>query len=211
MKTLGAATPQPAAGRADIGPFFDFAVDRVASAPPPLSPVVTLSTGTMTMYKPTQYVPDNGSPLTPVGGTFILSNGSPPASSPYIYFGARNGSYVTSAGSVASCLYNSPVAGPVYLMPYLDARQTTINFTVTPPVVQATPPPVWANAKTFQILCPGLDGVFGYPTMVTFPILGTTPNLPLGLYNTGQNYAKESMDDITNFTTGATLQDDMAP
>ncbi len=228
IKTLGAQfylgasnalPPQPSR----IGPFFEFAVDRAASAPPPLSPVVTLSTGTMTMYKPTQYIPDNGSPLAPIGGIFNLSNGSPPASSPFVYFVSRNGGYgyltpLTASGvAVSTCVLSPPTGGTVAVAPFVDSRQTT------PAYSSGGGPytPVWINAKTFQILCPGLDGNYGdysgattgaTATYVSITV-GTTAvqNVSCGFYPSGVNYPQNTPDDITNFTIGATLQDDMAP
>ena len=96
-----------------------------------------------------------------------------------------------------------PISGNVCLTPYADSRTTqnaATNLT-----------PTWINPKTFQILCCGLDGLYSYPTNNTSP--GNVPlSVPLwGFYPLGVNYATQSMDDITNFTTGATLADDMSP
>ena len=93
--------------------------------------------------------------------------------------------------------------------PLVDSRQTTLSGGVYSPV--------WMNAKTFQILCPGLDGSFGnyFGTSggsVSLTVGGTTiTGVPCGFYPSGVNYPPNTPDDITNFTTGATLQDDMAP
>ena len=103
---------------------------------------------------------------------------SPSVNSPYLYFAPVNGAYP----STYMC-----ANGNVTCTPYVDTRQSS-----------ASPPPV--NPKSFQILCPGMDGVYGpgnsYPTGARCG--GRKP------------YTKANYDDITNFTSKSTLQDDMS-
>ena len=52
------------------------------------------------------------------------------------------------------------------------------------------------NPASYQLLCPGMDGQFGQ--------YGSAP-----LYPAGTNYdQKNGLDDMTNFTSGTTVQDD---
>ena len=76
-------------------------------------------------------------------------------------------------------------------MPYIDVRV---------PVASGAAP-TYINPQTFQILCPGLDGKYGFGQY--FP----TGNPPAGI--TGPGYTiPDQMDDITNFTRGK-IEDEM--
>jgi prepilin-type N-terminal cleavage/methylation domain-containing protein len=97
--------------------------------------------------------------------------------SPFVYFAAQNNTY----GSTYACTSGTT---SVTVKPYVDTRL-------------ANAPPV--NPLTFQILCCGLDGIFGagncYPSGVAT--------------GTGTAYNAANYDDITNFTTKAKLEDDV--
>jgi hypothetical protein len=59
-------------------------------------------------------------------------------------------------------------------------------------------PQAYVNPQSFQLLCPGLDGKYG----------STTDKNP-GQYPKGSNYDPNfGLDDMTNFTKGATVGDD---
>jgi len=190
--------PQPSR----IGPFFNFAPDRIAFAVENATPAASATSlyvgnGTLTLFRGCECYPDNGLPAASA------------SNAPYLYFAARNGSYIylpPSGGNplVTAYSYTWPQGynptpnltpnGAMLLAPYADLRlPPNGNF------------PAFVNAKTFQILCPGLDGMYAYPTDNNNPV----QNAAWGFYNSGTNYRPETMDDITNFTNGATLADDM--
>ena len=76
-------------------------------------------------------------------------------------------------------------------MPYWDSTSTTN-------------PPAFVNPQTFQLLCPGLDGIYGQTTSGS-PVGSDPPKYP-----SGSNYnAVTGIDDMTNFTVGATVGNDM--
>ena len=112
---------------------------------------------------------------------------------PFIYFAARAGTY--AADSTQSAPWQqfqiSTGTGTGLVMPYIDARV---------PVASGAAP-TYINPQTFQILCPGLDGKYGFGQY--FP----TGNPPAGI--TGPGYTiPDQMDDITNFTRGK-IEDEM--
>jgi prepilin-type N-terminal cleavage/methylation domain-containing protein len=163
-----------------IGPFFDFDISRVG---------VTVNGATTTHDN--KYYPNNGlgNVTTNTGG--VLTN----PNSPYVYFAARNGIY-TSYCSVP------PVSGSTQVIctPYVDWR---VNQNVDASWPTSQPNPLaWVNPKTFQILCPGLDGQY---SGTLNPVAGVY--MP-GQYPTGANYGQNTLDDITNFTVKVTLGDD---
>ena len=213
MKTLNLSTGSISVQAGRIGPFFDFSVDRrnlVSTG----NYFNNTNGGGNQLAQSYQYMPDNGAGMQ---SSPTLPSAVP---MPYAYFVSRNGGYsfLSQATNpptpvVSSCLFTFPsasggtVAQPI--APLVDSRQTTLSGGVYSPV--------WMNAKTFQILCPGLDGSFGnyFGTSggsVSLTVGGTTiTGVPCGFYPSGVNYPPNTPDDITNFTTGATLQDDMAP
>jgi len=54
------------------------------------------------------------------------------------------------------------------------------------------------NATTFQLICAGQDGDFGFDT---------TADTDVKVFNTGLNYTEGDKDNITNFSGGSTLGD----
>jgi prepilin-type N-terminal cleavage/methylation domain-containing protein len=137
----------------------------------------------------TRFVQINTSPLSAASGnlggtssgttvTWNLYQYSPPnnqvGSAPYLYYKAVAGAYYVS----------TPVQNT---MPYSDSS--------------ASPPTSFINPKTYQLLCPGLDGKFGIYTTAN---IGGCPQYPAGT-----NYDQvNGLDDMTNFTSGAIVGDD---
>ena len=94
---------------------------------------------------------------------------------PFLYFAARAGTYDDKQ--------QYQISGGSSCRPYIDARVAT----------KAGAAPTYINPQTFQILCPGLDGKYGFGRR----------------YPTGEDYTiPDQMDDMTNFTKG-TIGDDM--
>ena len=54
----------------------------------------------------------------------------------------------------------------------------------------------YMNPKSYQLLCPGLDGKYGVYTLA--------PSYPAGPFD-----PVNGMDDMTNFTQGFTIGDDV--
>jgi type II secretory pathway pseudopilin PulG len=107
--------------------------------------------------------------------TYFPNNGlgtSTTTNSPYVYFCAQNGTYSSSS----SCTFTTSSTTST-CKPYIDTRLGS---------------GVYANATTFQILCPGQDGTYG--SGVSYPY-GSDYTLP------------QQLDDITNFST-STLGND---
>ena len=110
-------------------------------------------------------------------------------SQPYVYFKAVSGTYTLpnpqlKAGSTQNNTQLFAAAGVV--MPYLDSRSSTN-------------PQAYVNTQSYQLLCPGLDGVYDSPT--------TNGNPPQ--YPSGTNYNQTNgLDDMTNFTSGPTVGND---
>jgi prepilin-type N-terminal cleavage/methylation domain-containing protein len=98
-------------------------------------------------------------------GQFYPNNGTGVTAHPFLYFKATGGTY-SGAYSVAA----SSGTATTSVTPYVDTR---LNNT-----------PV--NPRAFQIICPGMDGIFG--TGNHFP--------------TGSDYNSNNYDDITNFSNG---------
>ena len=107
-------------------------------------------------------------------GQYFPDNGitaNTTTNSPYLYFAAVNGAYAVSGYTCTRGTVS------VACMPYVDTRLNNTSV----------------NPKTFQILCPGLDGIYG------------TGNH----YPDGTDYDPHNFDDVTNFTVKPTLQDDI--
>jgi hypothetical protein len=128
----------------------------------------------------------NGS-ITPVGGgagvtwnlyQYYPQNEKPAGeSAPYLYFKAVANQYIGTPTTITT-----PMA--VNTLPYVDS--TVSNQ------------PSFVNPKSFQILCPGLDGKFGTYQKDGWP-----------KYPHGTNYTTETSDDMTSFATGSTVNDDV--
>jgi prepilin-type N-terminal cleavage/methylation domain-containing protein len=164
--TSGGTGTSTGAGR--IGPFFDFDRTRVG---PGSGGVNTPSSNAWNWV----YYPQNDltTPTTAPPGS-----GTP--SWPYVYFKAVANAYPTTG---------YPTTGSNSAVPFADAvamRQANVSGTNY----------IWVNPQSFQLLCPGLDGLYGATS-------GTAP-----LYPDGSNYGKNTFDDVTNFSRGK-LESDM--
>jgi prepilin-type N-terminal cleavage/methylation domain-containing protein len=105
-------------------------------------------------------------------------------SAPYVYLKAVGGAYTTTVVTINSV---SPAQNVV---PYVDS-----------PVPATAAPSTYINAKSFQLLCPGLDGKYGNYTSAA---IASCPQYPAGA-----NYDPvNGSDDMTNFTNGGTVDDD---
>jgi prepilin-type N-terminal cleavage/methylation domain-containing protein len=119
--------------------------------------------------------------------------------SPVVYFRANNGTYFEEGAttSVKFCGYD-----PIYVFAAADTRLST--FAVGSLAI------TWINPSSFQIFCSGLDASYGtltpiLPGMTSPDTTTKDPNNCLA-FPTGENYAPETYDDITNFS-GGTLED----
>lgn len=79
--------------------------------------------------------------------------------------------------------------------PYWSASKNP-NAATTAGGYRGTFKPV--NSTTFQIICAGQDGDFGYEQLT---------DIDVKVYNTGENYTEGDKDNITNFSSGKTLND----
>jgi prepilin-type N-terminal cleavage/methylation domain-containing protein len=101
-----------------------------------------------------------------------------PGSDPYVYYKAVGGVYVY------------PKDSAINARPFRDSR-TSLPDTSSIPFD-------WASARTYQILCPGIDGKFAD--------MKSSSNDPV--FPVGTGYLQDTYDDITSFSSG-TLEDDM--
>lgn len=110
---------------------------------------------------------------------------------PYVYFKSRRVSrggyqydaYEDNNGNVLSYRFdgdNNGFAGDNICVPYLDPPKGSLQ---------------WAEAGKFQIICAGLDGIFG-----------TAPDRRYR--KLGENFSEYDYDNITNFSEG-TLEDEL--
>jgi prepilin-type N-terminal cleavage/methylation domain-containing protein len=80
------------------------------------------------------------------------------------------------------------------------AAAYTGTFNNAQPYVDVAADPsgaTWVNPQSFQLMCPGLDGLYSAST-------GGSPHYPKG-----DNYGQNTYDDITNFTSRAKVESDM--
>jgi prepilin-type N-terminal cleavage/methylation domain-containing protein len=185
-----------------IGPFFEFDRSRVGPGASSNGNSNFSSNPWNWVYYPQNNLTTNqaGTPITAVAPP---SAQYPPQ--PYTYFKAVANAYAPAWTSG----YNCNCA-----MPFVDAAAT-----VQAQSASSNAPPVWVNAQSFQLLCPGLDGLYGDAANTNGPQATTqAPNPPLypsgtwsgGTVNlNGSNYGKNTLDDITNFSKGSKLESDM--
>lgn len=106
---------------------------------------------------------------------------------PYIYF--ENRSYAP-VNTTTGTSYKSSIGE--WVAPYkTKTSQTATTYQ-------------WANSKTFQIICAGLDGQFGDTTV------GSSKLFPYNLADATNNivlYQPGDMDNLTNFSEGKILED----
>ena len=127
----------------------------------------------------------------PPNGKITSSNGvSTVNGQPYVYFKpvasttGQQPQYTTTPIQPGKSAFASGYS----TLPYVDSTSTTN-------------PKAFVNPQSYQLLCPGLDGKYGnYST-------SGIANCPL--YPLGTNYdTVNGIDDMTNFTTGATVGND---
>lgn len=123
-------------------------------------------------------------------------------------------SYEDEAGNPVSNAdfpsYRTKYAGGTCYI-YIDHRGYQYYATVSPAVAESgnlgTVRPYFANASAavnptgFQILCAGQDGEFGAVSNGSGPLVK--------LYPSGENYTIEDNDNITNFSNGRRLEDNL--
>ena len=197
-----------------IGPFFDFDKTRLRPATVDTADnyIDKLSaTGHYALYFPQN---DNNVPV-PVAADAAAA----PPYSPYLYFKAVAGKYSTKSSDPASPPENSTenyhfwrqrVEGVVtVIVPFKDSRSPIVTLPGTTVITRA-----WLNPQSFQILCPGLDGLFGVATIGSYienPTTGESADATgrfAPIYPDGLNYADAMKDDVTNFSNGK-LENDM--
>ncbi|MBN2022997.1 MAG: type II secretion system protein [Pirellulales bacterium] len=106
---------------------------------------------------------------------------------PYVYFRARGERYSDDGAVYTSPGYIHTSCGACY--PYAREQQTGR-------------PPVWLNPRKFQILCSGLDGVYGLPNNPEDQPFPSTPTA-IRLAGKPEDITDSSEDDnLTNFATG---------
>jgi prepilin-type N-terminal cleavage/methylation domain-containing protein len=168
-----------------IGPFFDF--DRTRLGPGATSGSSSFSSNPWNWaYYPqnniTTVASNSGNPIT---ASVPPAAGSAPQ--PYTYFkavgGGTAGSYYNGTSTQPSCNYATP---------FLDAAAMRTAS------ASGSSAYIWINPQSFQLLCPGLDGIYG----------ATTDSNPPA-YPDGTNYGQNTLDDITNFSKGSKLESDM--
>ena len=115
-----------------------------------------------------------------------MSNGA------LVYFRAENQSYLLS-GASKRVLEVGGATATIYAA--VDDRLSTNT-----PSLQLT----WINPSSFQIFSSGLDVLYATPDVNTF--YGSPAVVGPYLFPSGNNYAPETYDDITNFS-GGTLED----
>jgi prepilin-type N-terminal cleavage/methylation domain-containing protein len=115
------------------------------------------------------------------------NNRKPESNQPYVYY-----------KPVASSSGQPPQYTP---NPITPGNSANANGKPSLPYVDSTSsssPPAFVNPTTYQLLCPGLDGLYGKTTDNSWP-----------KYPSGTNYdALNGGDDMTNFTKTATVNDD---
>jgi len=174
---------------------FDFGKGAPASSPVPTNPQLVLAA--------TSNYALTGVGIPPVSSgvywnmyQLVPKNGQAQGvSAPYVYFKAVGGIYNNPQGTTFPTYTMTPITintvSPVqYAVPYVDS-----------PVPATAPLATFVNPKTFQLLCPGLDGKYGsYAGTST----ATCPQYPAGA-----NYdAVNGTDDMTNFTNSPTVGTD---
>jgi prepilin-type N-terminal cleavage/methylation domain-containing protein len=140
-------------------------------------------------YNLYQYYPPNGKDMT--SGTYA----------PYVYYKAVPVTVASNHVYTDKQIVNGTTqlwswqpetslmkAGALIALPYLDSTSTTI-------------PQAFVNPQSYQLLCPGLDGIYGATTDTPTPL---PPKYP-----SGSNYNQTNgIDDMTNFTQGVTVGND---
>jgi prepilin-type N-terminal cleavage/methylation domain-containing protein len=116
------------------------------------------------------------------GNPVFLPQNDMPTSQPYLYFKAVAGAY----GQTATVTVQGTTTNQ---MAYVDSAAMALAGTTTP---------IWVNPQSFQLMCPGLDGLYSATKD------GNPPRYP-----DGTNYQGNTFDDVTNFTKRAKVESDM--
>jgi hypothetical protein len=207
-----------------IGPYFDFDKTRVnqtvyTSGTPPTE---TLNANGSSVTN-TDSANSNASCTYYLGGAAYFAQNDLAIDmtqfSPYLYFKAVQNKYSDMVSTPAISPKNATeyyhwwyqtADSGVYVTAFKDARYPTALYTSgTIPVTRAC-----VNPQSFQLLCPGLDGLFGAPTGGNFISMTTAEDKDSGghyapLYPDGVNYNPlRTYDDVTNFGSGS-LKNDM--
>jgi prepilin-type N-terminal cleavage/methylation domain-containing protein len=113
-------------------------------------------------------------------------------------FVPKNG---VAQGVSAPYLYFKPVAGVYTTTPVVISTSPALSTLPYADSTTGSPATAFVNPKTYQLLCPGLDGKYGnYATAG----IANCPAYPSGL-----NYdTSNGIDDMTNFTQNDTVGDD---
>ena len=184
---LSSTTPQVSASRTSIP--FDF-----GKAPPSTTVTSTRFSFAASTVAASSLTISGGTVGGTSGGTtanwylyqYFPQNGqTQPTAAPYLYFKAVAGVYPTMSFAI-------PNTNPAQTtLPYADSTNNPATSFISP--------------KTYQLLCPGLDGKYGqYGTTSGSSAITSCPAYPAGTnYDTAAG-----LDDMTNFTNGPTVGDD---
>jgi type II secretion system protein G len=121
----------------------------------------------------------------------------------YLYLDSRSYDELTSDFTVPSTGAHAELADEYADFAAITHEQVTRPYaTDVPPSLPASPVPM--NATSFQILCAGQDGEWGNVD----PATGAAATA-LKFFNGGLNYLPGDRDNITNFSNGRTLEDNI--
>lgn len=129
-----------------------------------------------------------------------------PTKAPYVYFKCRNNEYgATDSASAPTQVYPSvcEYAANNFAVAYLEPPNdpTEANWKPNAPGSAR----LWRNPGKFQIVCSGLDGLFGQGHVFRY----TKAGRELSLSGTSaDNLNEDNFDNLTNFAEG-TLEDEM--
>ncbi len=213
-----------------LGPFFDFDKTRISKTPTNVATepqLLTFTQAQLQAFTPAiwamyQYYPQNGLALT-----------SSPQPSPYLYFKAV--AQLTAAGQGVAGQYGvlnsskNNITYAYWTQPGNNPPSSNVQITAYKDASSYGPWPynasknyyAWVNSKSYQLLCPGLDGQYGTYNKTSTAASSTGPSGPdqadangffAPIYPNGTNYNPTPPyinDDMTNFTSGATIGDDM--
>jgi prepilin-type N-terminal cleavage/methylation domain-containing protein len=182
-----------------LGPFFDFDKARTSK----LLRKLTFTGNQLAVVNPNlwglfQYFPKNDKALNDT-----------PQPSPYLYFKAVAGLYGVPANSAITYAFWTQPGDSAKITAFKDARAygpAGYNAGVSAYS--------WVNSKSYQLLCPGLDGQYGKSLNGTGALgqdAADANGVFAPLYPDGTNYNMTPAyisDDMSNFA-GGTMADDM--
>ncbi len=194
-----------------VQPAFDFQRATVPPNPPPAGARLM----NVTISGSASHVTPPGFPPGTVYNWYLyqyLPPNNQIGTSPYLYFKPVGGQYgIVSGTSITYSYWTQPIDAAV-IVPYKDSHgYAPLAFNT------GVKDYAWVNPKTYQLLCPGLDGRYGNLATVTNNNMGPNSVVeqkdsggrPAPLWSDGTNYDQSyGPDDMTNFTNGATVGDD---